>query len=153
MENNKPIKAESTTRIRPPRFARIAGLTIIGVISAVLFALVFGLLVKWLWNALMPGIFNLGEIGYWQAVGLIILAKLIFGHFGQPYSRRVRERTDRFHHSTAPGHFCDGEGSFKDRFRKWNHYRQYWEDEGKAAYDQYVERKENARKENGGHDL
>ncbi|PSK80872.1 hypothetical protein [Prolixibacter denitrificans] len=34
-----------------------------------------------LWNALMPDIFNLPEITFWQAAGLQILARLFFGGF------------------------------------------------------------------------
>lgn len=32
-----------------------------------------------LWNWLMPEIFGLTEITFWQAMGLLLLAKLIFG--------------------------------------------------------------------------
>lgn len=32
-----------------------------------------------LWNALLPGIFNLPLINFWQAAGLLILARLFFG--------------------------------------------------------------------------
>lgn len=40
-----------------------------------------GFLVMSLWNWLMPGLFGLKLIGYWQAVGLIILSKILFGGF------------------------------------------------------------------------
>ncbi len=48
----------------------------------VLFAFLFGWVVMSLWNALMPAIFGLKAIGYWQALGLFILAKILFGGFG-----------------------------------------------------------------------
>jgi hypothetical protein len=35
-----------------------------------------------LWNALFPEIFGLGKIGFLQAVGLMVLSRLIFGGFG-----------------------------------------------------------------------
>ena len=54
---------------------RIVGYVFVGLLFAVAFALVFGLLVKFIWNNLMPAIFNLNEITYWQAFGIIILAK------------------------------------------------------------------------------
>ena len=41
----------------------------------------FGFVVMGLWNWLMPALFGLKLIGYWQAVGLIILSKLLFGGF------------------------------------------------------------------------
>lgn len=47
-------------------------------------ALIFGLsgVVFFLWNQLMPDIFQLPEISYWQAMGLFILGRLLFGSFG-----------------------------------------------------------------------
>ena len=41
-----------------------------------------GFVVMGLWNCLMPAIFHLGVITFWQAVGLFILSKLLFG-FGK----------------------------------------------------------------------
>ncbi len=37
-----------------------------------------------LWNALIPGIFGLKLIGYWQALGLLVLARILFGGFKRP---------------------------------------------------------------------
>ena len=54
-------------------------LLIVGIAVGVpaLFALC-GFVTTWLWNALMPAIFKLPEIGFWQAIGLLILAQLLF---------------------------------------------------------------------------
>ena len=41
----------------------------------------FGFLVMMLWNALMPAIFGLKVITYWQTLGLLLLAKIFFGSF------------------------------------------------------------------------
>jgi hypothetical protein len=38
-----------------------------------------GLVVMELWNWLMPAIFGLGLISFWQSLGLIILSKILFG--------------------------------------------------------------------------
>ena len=53
-------------------------LLIAGIVVGVpaLFALC-GFVTTWLWNALMPAIFKLPEIGFWQAIGLLILAQLL----------------------------------------------------------------------------
>ena len=48
---------------------------------ATLFATVFGYVVMQLWNWLMPGLFGLHMIGFWQAVGLLVLSKILFGGF------------------------------------------------------------------------
>ena len=52
---------------------------ILGFLGA-LFAVViiFSLPVMWLWNWLMPEIFGLTEITFWQSVGLLILSGILF---------------------------------------------------------------------------
>lgn len=37
-----------------------------------------------LWNWLMPVLFGLHRIGFWQALGLLVLAKILFGGFRGP---------------------------------------------------------------------
>jgi len=50
---------------------------------ALLFIAAIGFVMMGLWNWLMPGLFGLRSITYWQAWGLLILSKLIFGGFGR----------------------------------------------------------------------
>ena len=40
---------------------------------------VFGLIVKSLWNALLPSIFGWHRITFWQAIGLLLLSKILLG--------------------------------------------------------------------------
>lgn len=43
---------------------------------------IFGALVMYLWNAVMPHVFtSLGPITYCQAIGLLVLSKIFFGGF------------------------------------------------------------------------
>jgi len=42
----------------------------------------FGLITMHLWNWLMPVLFHLPEITFWQTVGLMLLSRLILGGFG-----------------------------------------------------------------------
>ncbi|MEW6467616.1 MAG: hypothetical protein AB1458_01760 [Bacteroidota bacterium] len=42
-------------------------------------AAVFGWVVMLLWNWLVPDLFNGPVIGFWQAAGLLVLCKLLFG--------------------------------------------------------------------------
>ena len=52
---------------------------ILGVVALVVgMAFLFTLPVMWLWNALMPDIFGLVEIGFWQALGLSLLSGFLF---------------------------------------------------------------------------
>lgn len=48
----------------------------------VAFAAVFGGLVMLLWNWLMPDIFGLPELSFWQAAGLLVLCKILLGGMG-----------------------------------------------------------------------
>jgi hypothetical protein len=56
---------------------------------------VFGTLVMQLWNWLMPSLFGWHAIGFWQALGLLILSRIFFGGFRGPSGmgrRRMMER-------------------------------------------------------------
>ncbi|WP_312333730.1 hypothetical protein [Sphingobacterium sp.] len=49
-------------------------------------------LLQYLWNTLMVDIFNLKAITYWQALGLFILSRILFGRgFGKPGGGRFRK--------------------------------------------------------------
>ena len=63
---------------------------------AALFFTVFSFVVMRLWNWLVPPIFGWHLINFWQAVGLLILSKILFGGFrggpGYGWRRRMNER-------------------------------------------------------------
>lgn len=44
-------------------------------------AIVFGFVTMNLWNWLMPAIFGMKLITFWQALGLVLLSKILFGGF------------------------------------------------------------------------
>lgn len=46
---------------------------------AISLALLFGYPVMLLWNWIMPDLFKLPLITFWQAVGLVVLSRLLFG--------------------------------------------------------------------------
>ena len=89
---------------------RILKFVLFGVLFAVLFVAILALLgfvVKDLWNWLTPALFGWKMISYWQAIGLIILCKLLFGGFrfsgrrGGYGPRRMKERwRDRWERMT-----------------------------------------------------
>ena len=143
MKHNHFHNTHSTSTRRGSKVFRIVGWTVMGLFFAALFALVFGFVVKWLWNWLMPTLFGLGVITYWQAFGIVLLAKLLFGGFGGHH----RNNHDRFHPKPYDKwrRICGDEG------KDWNHkveqkyskyYRRYWREEGKKAFEDYVQRVE-----------
>ena len=58
------------------------GVIVAAIILAPGFLALFAAITMWLWNWLMPTIFNLPTIGFWQAAGILILAQILFkgGH-------------------------------------------------------------------------
>lgn len=50
----------------------------LGLVFIAIFALLQAIVVMYLWNMLMPIIFKLPTISYWQAYGIILLSNLIF---------------------------------------------------------------------------
>ncbi|WP_292008398.1 hypothetical protein [Chryseobacterium sp.] len=43
--------------------------------------------VMWLWNTLLPEIIGVKEINYWQAMGILVLSKILFGGFHGKFGR------------------------------------------------------------------
>ena len=60
-----------------------------------------GAVVMGLWNALLPDLFGWHTIGYWQAVGLLVLSKILLGGLrggsghGMHWRGRLMERWDQ----------------------------------------------------------
>jgi hypothetical protein len=74
--------------MRHNRFARIARFILFAVVAAL--ALTF--VAMTLWNWLMPPVFGLHVITFWQALGLLVLGKLLFGGFRGHWGRGMHWR-------------------------------------------------------------
>lgn len=79
------------------RLLRVLKIALFGSLAVVAVSFV----VMGLWNVLMPSIFAVRSITFWQALGLLVLSKLLFGGF-RPYSgggrhwrRRMIERWEQ----------------------------------------------------------
>jgi hypothetical protein len=59
------------------------------VLLAAVFLAVLSFVVMQLWNWLMPELFGLHALNYWQALGLLLLAKILFGGFRGGGARRM----------------------------------------------------------------
>jgi hypothetical protein len=79
-------------------WAARAGLIVLGLVLAAGGFVLFGLLVMGLWNWLMPEIFKLPLIGFWQAWGLVLLSAILFkggsgaGKMGSDHRRKTKLR-------------------------------------------------------------
>ncbi len=76
----------------PLRALKIIGATLLGIAGAVVLAGIFGFGVKYLWNWLMPDIFGLRTINFWEAFGLVVLARLLVGGWRHPHSAHTSPR-------------------------------------------------------------
>ena len=72
------------------RWIWIAPAAILGII---LFTYLGGQLVKYLWNWLLPGLFGWRQITFWQALGLLLLCRILFGGLGVRGSHRSNMRS------------------------------------------------------------
>ncbi|MCP5048435.1 MAG: hypothetical protein GY940_14795 [bacterium] len=132
------------------RYVKMVVKTVFGVVCAVIFALLFGFLVQALWNWLMPVIFELPEITYWQAFGVLILSKVLFGGFGHGCGHNCCRRSHRGMKDPCNGFSGSEEDELwkpKGSHRNWKYYEQYWKDEGKEAFEAYIQKVENEKKE------
>jgi hypothetical protein len=84
----------------------IVGIALGGLTLAVVIAFAFGWIVMYLWNYLMPAIFGLPAINFWQAWGLVVLSHILikpgYGPHGGPGSGKRR-------HGPKP---CGNEGGW-----------------------------------------
>ena len=129
---------------------RIIAMTIGGLIAAVCLAFLFGWLVMWLWNTLMPPLFGFKIITYWQAFGLIILAKLFFGGHGWHSGWRHRNYEDKMKYKMWKRHWRKHRRDWDDwapsgDYGNWKYYDDYWHSEGKSAFESYIARIKNER--------
>jgi len=60
--------------------------------ALVLFVWLFGELVMHLWNWLLPMLFGWRQITFWQALGLLVLSRILFGGWGGGANNRSRSR-------------------------------------------------------------
>jgi hypothetical protein len=71
------------------------------ILGIVLFIAIGGGVVQQLWNWLLPPLFGLRQITFWQALGLLALCRILFGGLGRPgchrsgFRRRMAERWEQ----------------------------------------------------------
>jgi hypothetical protein len=93
---------------------KVATIAVLGITAGA----VFGFILMTLWNWLMPALFGLRTIGFWQALGIFILSKILFGGFrqgpgpgrhwrrlGGPLGKMTPEERERFRQGLGGG--CD----------------------------------------------
>ncbi len=121
---------------------RIIAWVVLGLLTAFIFALVFGYFVQLLWNWLMPHIFKLGRIDYWEAFGLVLLARLIFGTLGHHSGHYPHHHSHKAHrHWKEWEKWNDSEWNIKGGWHNWSYYEEWWKIKGKESFEQFIEEK------------
>lgn len=114
------------------------------------FFIIFGILIAFLvvyilmrlWNWLLPDLFGVPMITYWQAFGILVLAKIIFGFGGGGSSKSSsKSKSKRRFRSDKR---C---GPLRRDFSEWKLYDEFWATEGEAAYQDFVKRKSDENEE------
>jgi hypothetical protein len=64
---------------------------------------VFSFIVMHLWNAILPSVIHVSAITFWQALGILVLSKILFGGFGGRRwgGRRHNMMRDKFVNMTS----------------------------------------------------
>jgi len=122
-------------KMRGKSTGEIVGWVILGILGIGALAILFGFVIMWLWNWLMPEIFGLTTLTYWQAVGLFILSKILLGTSCGGGGNRHKSKEHGKDNCCGSGH--------KKGYSKWEHYDNYWKEEGDKSYSAYVSKLEN----------
>lgn len=106
---------------------------LIGGIIVIALILLFGYITMRLWNWLIPEVFGLSTLSYWQALGILVLAKIFFGGFGD-HSSKKRGGKPRRGYNAQKNTTCHND------FSNWKYYDNFWKEEGEQAFTNYVNR-------------
>ncbi len=149
MNNDKQIDTEDKVNMAM-KALKITGMVILGIGAAFL----FGLVIMWLWNELMPVIFGLPKVTYWQGIGLLILSSILFGRPGSSSSEskkkdkkgkgfikeQIREEIRKeFAKEFEKEH---GEESKETNSDYEKTYEEWWEVQGKESFEKYAKKGE-----------
>lgn len=85
---------------------------------AILFVFVLGTVVMFLWNAILPDLVGVKPIQFWQAIGLLILSRILFGGFkfgsgAKKHHARRRQWKEKWTNMSE-----EERAAFKERWKK-----------------------------------
>jgi len=95
----------------------------LAIVAIPLFLIVGGEVVMHLWNWLLPPLFGWRMLGFWQALGLLALCRILFGglgghggprnrgrHFGRGCRKMTPEEREKFRKAMDEGYGFSGGG-------------------------------------------
>lgn len=112
-------------------------------VCVVAFVSLFSFIVMKLWNAILPDVLHVSTISFWQAMGILVLSKILFGGFGgwghkkHEWKKKLGEKWQ----DMTPEERIKFKETFQSRFgRRWC----------PPGYDRNETRKDEAAKEQPG---
>lgn len=83
------------------------------------FVMLFSFIVMSIWNAILPDVLGVKTISFWQALGILVLSKILFSGFGgfhhkkEQFRNRFRQKMmDKWEHMTP-----EEKQKFKDEWK------------------------------------
>ena len=70
----------------------------------------FSLAVMYLWNLVLPGVIHVSAINFWQALGILVLSKILFGGFRGGWGGRSRHWKRHDSERALPGRVAEKDG-------------------------------------------
>lgn len=140
------------------KLLKVIGFAILGIIIAG----VIGLAVKLLWNWLMPELFGLNKITYWQGAGILVLSRILFGGFGSDNNKKNDEHNvtrkvkgtvgQAIHEEIREEFYKEYEKKYSDSSQEEENekfsntenvnqeelYEKWWAEEGEARFEDYL---------------
>lgn len=124
-----------------PKGLKTAAWIGLGIIALITLAFVFGWLVRFLWNATVADMFGWPEISYWQAIGIFLLAKFLFGFGigGSNKSAASKKKAEPKSVNTAADARADAETGSEDLSDLVENadFRKFWAAEGRVAWNTF----------------
>jgi hypothetical protein len=84
-----------------PRLKKLIWIAPLAILGMALFTFIGGEIVMRLWNWLLPSLFGWRQLGFWQALGILALCRILFGGLGgsglrrSNFRRRMSERWEQ----------------------------------------------------------
>ena len=100
------------------RFLHSLSMVGLGVLVFSVVVVLFGFVAMALWNNLLPDIFGLPRISYWQAVGLLILARLFFTGIKPGGGKKNKKDKKHLFHDKWESMSEEEQAAFMERYVK-----------------------------------
>lgn len=102
--------------------SRWAKYALLFIVIAPLAVFVFGNVIMLLWNNILTPVLHVSEITFWQGLGILVLAKILFGSFGSRGGSNHYYRKQRMMWNTmTPEQKEKFKEEWKNRSHRWGY--------------------------------